>query len=52
LGDDAIDEMIQARREARQAKNFGESDRIRDALVAQGIVLIDQSDGTTRWHRG
>ncbi len=51
-GDAEIEAMIIARREARQAKNFAESDRLRDLLKAQNITLIDQPDGTTRWHRG
>jgi cysteinyl-tRNA synthetase len=50
--DAEIEAMIAARREARQAKNFAESDRLRDLLKAQDITLIDQPDGTTRWHRG
>jgi cysteinyl-tRNA synthetase len=51
-GDAAIEEMIQARCAARKAKDFKESDRLRDLLTAENIVLIDQPDGTTRWHRG
>ncbi len=38
---------IDARNAARKAKNFKESDRIRDELLAQGIVLKDGPDGTT-----
>jgi cysteinyl-tRNA synthetase len=52
LSDTAIEAIIQARQAARQAKNFAESDRLRDELKAQGITLTDQTDGTTRWHRG
>jgi cysteinyl-tRNA synthetase len=51
-GDAAIEAMIQARCAARKAKDFKESDRLRDLLSAENIVLIDQPDGTTRWHRG
>jgi cysteinyl-tRNA synthetase len=51
-GDAAIEVMIQARCVARKAKDFRESDRLRDLLTAENIVLIDQPDGTTRWHRG
>jgi cysteinyl-tRNA synthetase len=51
-GDAAIEVMIQARCAARKAKDFRESDRLRDLLTAENIVLIDQPDGTTRWHRG
>jgi len=38
---------IAARNEARKAKNFKESDRIRDELAAKGIVLKDGPTGTT-----
>ncbi len=38
---------IEARKAARAAKNFAESDRIRDELLAKGIVLKDGKDGTT-----
>ena len=38
---------IEARLAARKAKNFAESDRIRDELAAQGIVLKDGPSGTT-----
>ncbi|MBD2517229.1 cysteine--tRNA ligase [Nostoc sp. FACHB-973] len=50
LSDAEIEVKIQQRQAARQAKNFAESDRIRNELQAQGITLIDSRDGT-RWHR-
>ena len=48
----AIDEgkvvnLIDARNAARKAKDFKESDRIRDELAAMGVVLKDSKDGTT-----
>lgn len=48
--DAEIETLIQQRQTARKAKNFAESDRIRNELQELGITLIDQSDGTTRWH--
>lgn len=51
LTDVEIEALIQQRTEARKAKDFTESDRIRDQLKAQGITLIDQPGGITRWHR-
>lgn len=39
-----VDELIKARIEARKAKNFAESDRIRDELVAIGVQLKDGKD--------
>jgi cysteinyl-tRNA synthetase len=51
LSDVEISALIQQRQEARNTKNFAESDRIRNELQAQGITLIDTPEGT-RWHRG
>src|SRR5262245_13383261 len=42
-----IARAIAQRNEARKAKNFKESDRIRDELAAKGIVLKDSPSGTT-----
>jgi cysteinyl-tRNA synthetase len=42
-----VERLIAARNEARKAKNFKESDRIRDELAAKGIVLKDSPGGTT-----
>ncbi len=48
-----VDELIKARIEARKTKNFAESDRIRDELVAMGVQLKDGKDAdgnlTTEW---
>jgi cysteinyl-tRNA synthetase len=45
-----VENLIEARNAARKARNFAESDRIRDELLAQGILLEDTSAGT-RWRR-
>ena len=42
-----IQAAIEARNAARAAKNWAESDRIRDELLAKGIVLKDGPTGTT-----
>ena len=47
---EAIENLISARKAARTAKNFAESDRIRDELLAAGIILEDGPSGTT-WRR-
>lgn len=44
-----IERLIVARTAARAAKNWAESDRIRDELAAMGITLKDNKDGTTTW---
>jgi cysteinyl-tRNA synthetase len=51
LSDTRIEELLDARRQARAAKNFVESDRIRDVLTAAGILLEDRPNGTTAWRR-
>ena len=43
----AIQAQIAARAAAKAGKDFAEADRIRNALLAQGIVLKDSAAGTT-----
>jgi cysteinyl-tRNA synthetase len=49
--DAEIDAAIAARQAARKAKDFKESDRIRDDMKARGVILEDGPKGTT-WKRG
>lgn len=42
-------ELDAKRREARAARNWAESDRIRDELAAMSVVVKDNKDGTTTW---
>jgi cysteinyl-tRNA synthetase len=50
LDDETIENLIAQRTEARRRKDWAESDRIRDELQAQGVVLEDGAEGTT-WRR-
>jgi cysteinyl-tRNA synthetase len=45
----SIETLIEDRARARAARNWAESDRIRDELAAMGIALKDNKDGTTTW---
>ena len=42
-----IEELIEARRAAKAAKNYAEADRIRAYLADKGVTLIDTKEGTT-----
>jgi len=46
----AIEQQIAARQQARVNRQFAESDRIRQELLDQGIILEDSATGTT-WRR-
>jgi cysteinyl-tRNA synthetase len=48
--DAEIQELIDARQEARHRRDFDRGDEIRDQLAARGIVLEDTKDGV-RWKR-
>jgi cysteinyl-tRNA synthetase len=41
-----VESLIERRTVARKAKDFAESDRIRDELAKMGVVLKDTKDGT------
>jgi len=51
LTDAEIDALIAARLAARKAKQWAESDRIRDELGAAGVILEDKPGGVTTWRR-
>jgi cysteinyl-tRNA synthetase len=48
--DEEVRPLIVQRTNARQERNWAESDRIRDVLRAKGVVLEDTSNGTT-WYK-
>ncbi len=50
LSAEAVEAFLAERLAARKCKDFQAADRIRDELVAAGIVLLDGPEGT-RWRR-
>ncbi len=50
LAPEEVEHLIAQRDAARASKNWGESDRIRDWLKAQGVILEDNA-GKTTWRR-
>jgi cysteinyl-tRNA synthetase len=42
-----VERLVAARTAARAAKNWAESDRLRDVLAEMGVVVKDSKDGTT-----
>ena len=51
LSDEEVEVLLSSRRTARGAKDFAESDRIRNQLTAAGILLEDKPGGRTEWRR-
>jgi cysteinyl-tRNA synthetase len=51
IEDAEVEALLAARQAARAAKNFAESDRIREKLAASGIVLEDKAGAATQWRR-
>ena len=41
-----IQELVNARNEARSNKNWAESDRLRDELIKKGYIVKDTKEGT------
>jgi cysteinyl-tRNA synthetase len=46
-----VDRLVEARAAARAAKDWAESDRIRDDLAKAGVILEDKPGGKTLWSR-
>jgi len=51
VSDVEIEQRIAERLAARAAKNWADSDRIRDELANQGVILEDKPGGKTTWRR-
>jgi cysteinyl-tRNA synthetase len=49
--DQAVNELIAQRAEAKLQRNWQLADQIRQKLAADGVVLEDKSDGTTIWRK-
>ncbi|BBB29596.1 cysteine--tRNA ligase [Neptunomonas japonica] len=52
LSAEGIEVLIQQRVTAKANKNYAESDRIRDELASQGVILKDSREGTTWFREG
>ena len=50
IADDEIERLVAERTAAKKARDFARSDRLREQLLAQGIVLEDTKAGV-RWKR-
>jgi len=50
VSDEAIEALIEERKQARADRDFARSDEIRDRLSEQGVELLDGADGTS-WRR-
>lgn len=51
LTDATIEMKLAERNEARRNKDFKKADEIRKSLAAEGIIIEDKPDGTSRWKR-
>jgi cysteinyl-tRNA synthetase len=49
--DQQVQRKVDERNEARKRKDFKRADEIRAELAAQGIIIEDKPDGTSRWKR-
>ncbi|MBX5459593.1 MAG: cysteine--tRNA ligase [Steroidobacteraceae bacterium] len=51
LSNEEVQRLVDARAAARAAKNWAESDRLRDQLAAAGIIVEDKPGGKATWRR-
>jgi cysteinyl-tRNA synthetase len=51
LGNEEVQRLVDARAAARVAKDWAESDRIRDLLAASGVIVEDKPGGKATWRR-
>ena len=50
IDESRVQELVDARQSAKKARNFGEADRLREELLALGIIVEDTPQGP-RWKR-
>ena len=50
LDDQAINDLVEQRIQAKASKDWAKADEIRDKLSAEGILLKDNPDGTVNWY--
>ncbi|MCK9635675.1 cysteine--tRNA ligase [Methylobacter sp. Wu8] len=51
ISEEQLEQQIQARLDAKKAKDWALADKIRNDLKEQGVILEDSPDGTTSWRR-
>jgi len=51
LSNEEVQRLVDARAAARAAKNWAESDRLRDELAAAGIIVEDKPGARATWRR-
>ncbi len=51
LSDEDVQRLVDARAAARTAKNWAESDRLRDELAAADVIVEDKPGGKATWRR-
>ncbi|MEQ1637358.1 MAG: cysteine--tRNA ligase [Methylococcales bacterium] len=51
VSEEFVEQQIQLRLDAKKAKDWALADKIRNDLIAQGVILEDAPDGSTRWRR-
>jgi cysteinyl-tRNA synthetase len=51
LSAEAIEALVERRKEAKASRDFPEADRIRAELRQQGVELVDKPGGVTLWIR-
>ena len=51
LTNEMVQRLVDARAAARVAKNWAESDRLRDELLAADVIVEDKPGGKATWRR-